>query len=187
MQDSICLSIATGGTLGPKGSSSEEALSFASKHFFEQPLVKITLYDTFEVLKESLLNNEVQVAVVPHAYDKINHFYMDPCIRMIDIFKYPTPVYGLAKKKGVEVSIEQAKIVTHPAPLPLLPRLLPQHNCDALNISLVSSTSAAALMVKTDLACLAITNGNAVKEYGLEFVSIYGPIAMSWTIFERRS
>ncbi|QYO67517.1 hypothetical protein [Leptolyngbya sp. 7M] len=187
MQNSTCPLVVVGGTLGPRGSSSEEALNFASKHFLQESIVKIELYDTFEALKEALLKYEVQVAVVPHAYEKINYFYMNPYIRMIDVFKFPTPVYGLAKKKGAEFSLKQARIVTHPAPFPLLPRLLPKYNCDELDVNFVSSTSAAALMVKTGLADLALTNENAVKEYGLEFVSIYGPIAMSWTIFERKN
>jgi bacilysin biosynthesis protein BacA len=48
---------------------------------------------------------------------------------------------------------------------------------------MVNSTSVAAIQVKQGLADLAITNENALREYDLEFISQYGKIEMSWSLF----
>ncbi|WP_287676955.1 MULTISPECIES: hypothetical protein [unclassified Microcystis] len=51
---------------------------------------------------------------------------------------------------------------------------------------MVNSTSVAAIHVKQGLADLAITNENALREHDLEFVSQYGKIEMSWSLFYKK-
>jgi bacilysin biosynthesis protein BacA len=51
---------------------------------------------------------------------------------------------------------------------------------------MVNSTSVAAIQVKQGLADLAITNENALREYDLEFISQYGKIEMSWSLFYKK-
>jgi len=42
------------------------------------------------------------------------------------------------------------------------------------------------MQVKQGLADFAITNENAAKAYDLEFISIYGNIQMSWSLFQKK-
>lgn len=112
---------------------------------------------------------------------------MEPNFKLGFIFTYPTPVYGLAKRKNEEIVVENCTLVTHPAPLPLLPYLLPSDlNQNKIKIKFVNSTSVAAIQVKQGLADLAITNENALREHDLEFISQYGKIEMSWSLFHKK-
>ncbi|CAD5966547.1 Prephenate decarboxylase [Planktothrix tepida] len=175
------------GTLGPSGTSSENALNYLINQLQAQAInLSSQLFDNFILVKEALLQEQVDLALVPHAYDKVNEFYMEPNFNLGFIFIYPTPIYGLAKKKNTELDLKNCSIVTHPAPIPLLPKLLPDTNIKDIQMTLASSTSAAAMQVNQGLADLAITNENAVKEYDLEFISTFGEIPMSWSIFYKK-
>jgi prephenate decarboxylase len=176
------------GTLGPTGTSSDNAASYIIEQFDSAEATgAIQLFDSFTDVKAALMADKVNLALVPHAYASINEFYMEPDLDLGFIFIYPTPVYGLAKKKNTEVVFKGARIVTHPAPLPLLSRLLPEsEDRSTMQVDLSSSTSDAAIQVQQGLASLAITNENAAKIYGLEFVSTYGKIPMSWSIFYKK-
>jgi bacilysin biosynthesis protein BacA len=55
-----------------------------------------------------------------------------------------------------------------------------------MKIKFVNSISVAAIQVKQGLADLAITNENALREYDLEFISQYGKIEMSWSLFHKK-
>ncbi|MDB9373591.1 LysR family transcriptional regulator [Nodularia sphaerocarpa] len=176
------------GTLGPSGTSSHYASSYIVKQLESEQLTgKIQLFDSFPDVKTALLQDQVDLALVPHAYALINEFYMEPSFDLGFIFIYPTPVYGLAKKKNTEVVFKGARIVTHPAPLPLLSRLLPDSQDQSeMQVDFSLSTSDAAIQVQQGLATLAITNENAVAAYDLEFISTYGKIPMSWSIFYKK-
>ncbi|WP_448265459.1 LysR family transcriptional regulator [Nostoc sp. DSM 114159] len=176
------------GTLGPAATSSDYAAKHITNHLAsEQVTVSTQLFDTFTDVREALLQDKVNLALVPHAYDRINEFYMEPSFDLGFIFIYPTPVYGLAKKKNTEVVFNGSRIVTHPAPLPLLTELLPDsQDRTQIQVDLSPSTSDSAIQVMQGLADLAITNENAVKAYDLEFISTYGNIQMSWSIFQKK-
>jgi len=178
----------TVGTLGPKETSSEQTLNYLiSQWKLQQISVNSHLFDSFTELKESLLQDQVDLALVPHAYERINDFYMEPSFKLGFIFTYPTPVYGLAKRKNEEIVLENSTLVTHPAPFPLLSYLLPSNlNQNNIQVKFVNSTSVAAIQVKQGLADLAITNENALKEHDLEFISQYGQIEMSWSLFHKK-
>lgn len=181
------------GTLGPSGTSSEEALNYVIDQLKQQKInTLVKLFDDFTLLREALQTNQVDLALVPHAYHKINDFYMEPDLDLGLIFTYPTPVYGLAQRKDAEFdkseSLNECTIVTHPAPLPLLSRLLTTNqNQQDVKVELANSTSAAALQVQQGLAQLAITNEKACKSHDLEFISIYGTIPMSWSVFYKKT
>jgi prephenate dehydratase len=178
----------TVGTLGPKETSSEQTLNYLITQWQAQEIsVTGHLFGTFTDVKTSLLKNEIDLALVPHAYERINDFYMEPSFKLGFIFTYPTPVYGLAKRKNEEIILENCTLVTHPAPLPLLPYLLPGDlNQNKIKIKFVNSTSVAAIHLKQGLADLAITNENALREHDLEFISQYGKIEMSWSLFYKK-
>ncbi len=175
------------GTLGPENTSSGQTLNYLLTQWaLKNVTVQPCWFNSFTELKDSLLKNEVDLALVPHAYEKINDFYMQPEFKLKFLFTYPTPIYGLAKKKNSPLLLENCTIVTHPAPLPLLSQLLPKNTDKTkINVQFVNSTSVAALKVKEGLADLAITNEKALKDYNLEFISTYGKIDMSWSIFQK--
>jgi prephenate dehydratase len=176
------------GTLGPKDTSSDHTLNYLITQWQSQDIsVTSYLFNTFTELKEALLKEEVDLALVPHAYEKINDFYMQPNFGLGFIFTHPTPIYGLAKRKNEKLVFDNCTIVTHPAPLPLLPYLLPDYqNRNNLKVELVNSTSIAAHQVKQGLADLAITNETTLEDNNLEFIAQYGKINMSWSIFYKK-
>ncbi len=176
------------GTLGPSGSSSDYASSYIINQLQTEQFTATTqLFDSFTDVKEALQQQKVDIALIPHAYQRINEFYMESSFDLGFIFVCPTPVYGLAKQKGKSVNWERCRIVTHPAPLPLLSKLLPDFIDPAtIQVEFSPATSDAALQVKHGLADLAITNEKAVHIYDLEFISIYGSIPMSWSIFYKK-
>ena len=176
------------GTLGPSGTSSEAALKYLISQIEQEEInVLVKLFDSFIDLQQALKNEQVDLALVPHAYEKINEFYMQPKFDLGFIFVHPTPVYVLAKRKDQEFKVTGSRIVTHPAPLPLLSELLPpQYSPQEMTVELVNSTSVAAKQVHQGLADLAITNEKAREYYDLEFVSIHGTIPMSWSVFYKK-
>ncbi|MEA5536961.1 LysR family transcriptional regulator [Crocosphaera sp. XPORK-15E] len=176
------------GTLGPSGSSSDYVADYVTNQFKTQNLrILAKLFENFFQVKEALFNKQIDWALVPHAYNQINEFYMESDFDLSFIFIYPTPVYGLAKKKDKNVTLKGATIISHPAPLPLLSKLLPEPlTINDVKVELCSSTSFAAIQVKQELADFAITNENAALANNLEFIAIYGNIKMSWSIFSRK-
>lgn len=176
------------GTLGPENTSSGQTLNYlATQWQAEQITIIPCWFESFTELRDSLIKNEVDLALVPHAYEKINDFYMQPDFELKFLFTYPTPIYGLAKQKKAKFVTENCTIVTHPAPLPLLSYLLPNYqNKKNIKIELVNSTSLAAIYVKEGFADLAITNEKALKDNDLEFITTYGKINMSWSIFQKK-
>lgn len=60
------------GTLGPKETSSEQTLNYLiSQWKLQQISVNSHLFDSFTDLKKSLLENQIDLALVPHAYEKL--------------------------------------------------------------------------------------------------------------------
>lgn len=172
------------GTLGPRGTSSEHAAHYFVERFATKVArTGIELFDSFTDLQVELCRGGVNLAIVPHAYDRINEFYMHPRIDLLLLFICPTPTYGLAQRESVHGPLRGGKIVTHPAPLPLLPRLIVDYEPREFEVQIVSSTSVAARMVREGSADLAITNERAVMENGLKWVATYGPIRMGWSVF----
>ncbi len=108
---------------------------------------------------------------------------MCPDLKLLASFEYPTPYYGLAKKINYQLPKDRhLKIATHHAPLSLVSLFL---NNDAVNyeVTLVESTSKAAIVTHQGDFDLCITNSNSVKTYGLEFISETRPIFMVWSVF----
>lgn len=171
------------GTLGPNGTSSQAAAQYCSK-FLGQIQVQVQLHRSFEDAAESVRRGNADIFLVAHAYSDISKFYMDPDFELQFVFIYETPVYGLATLPGQKVTWSKKTVIaTHPAPLPLLKHLAPSKE---FVVKTVCSTSEAAIVVRQGEADIALTNAIAVSEYQLEFIVIYGPIKMSWSVFSRK-
>jgi len=116
----------------------------------------LVLETTFESCISKLLNDELDFVLVPHAYLGINDFYMNPRLEPAMIFRADTPRYGLATRKDYPFEpdmLQREVIVSHPAPVPLIKHYLGED----VQITLVNSTSEAALRVKNGEFNVAIT------------------------------
>ncbi|GAB7265335.1 hypothetical protein DZJ_18850 [Dickeya ananatis] len=124
---------------------------------------EIKLYETFEEAKEKLLDGSINYIICPHAYKKINDFYMHPLISLIEIFQCDTPMYGVAVRQDYSFEnkdLEEQVIVSHSAPLELVTNYLGTKT----NFYIVNSTSKAAELISNGNFNLAITNEEAVKK-----------------------
>jgi prephenate dehydratase len=172
------------GTLGPAGTSSEQAAGLWWRHLSsgraDPPAVR--LFDTYEAGGAALRAGEVSHCVVANAYKAINEFYMDTRLAVSGVFVMDTPLYGLAKRRGSPLPVRRPSIATHPSPVPLIRQLLPA-GYTAGEITTVNSTSAAARAVRDGAFELALTTKNAADTYDLEFISPTRPIRMVWSVF----
>lgn len=170
------------GTLGPAGTSSEKAAAFLWPRLPEahsEP--KIALYDQYEAAADALRKGEVSHFVVANAYNAVNEFYMDTRVALAAVFYMETPLYGIAR--NVEHLVpERPTVASHPAPVPLVGQLLPAPY-EPGEISLMSSTSAAARAACERQVDLALTTEQAAGYYGLEFISRTRTIQMVWSVF----
>lgn len=179
------------GTLGPAGTRSEETARQLAVRWKKEynSLPRISLYSSFEEVQSALISHQINVALVPNAYERVNEYYINPDIVWVDHFPHDTPTYGLAMRKGAEIPRNQCRIVTHPAPRLLVKHLLSKlpHPPRHYSINLVQSTSVAAKWVKEKAADLAITNAITAAREGLVFIEDYGKIKMSWSLFCKKA
>lgn len=176
------------GTLGPSGTSSEAAAAYFIQTDEKNPKnYSITLLNSFQSVLHELIHGELSMALVPHAYNDINLFYINPKVALYRMFLFDTPAYGLARRRDRVLSQHSCRVVSHPAPILLLDNLLAQIGLSGYEIEFVSSTSKAAEEVYENKADLALTNMNAIKNYNLVCCALYGPIRMGWSVFIKRS
>lgn len=172
------------GTLGPEGTSSEQAARLLWRQLTPLEEPRVRLYDRYELAAEALRNNEVSHFVVANAYRNVNEFYMDTGLALRAVFVMDTPLYGLAKPSDSKEIPASPTIASHPSPVPLIMQLLPA-DYTAGEITIMPSTSAAALAVKEHATDLALTTEIAARAHGLSFISRTRPIRMVWSVFTR--
>ncbi|MGX6643040.1 hypothetical protein [Legionella pneumophila] len=175
------------GTLGPKGTSSEAAVTHFIQTFKkESENYSTILLNSFQSVLHELIYGDLSLAIVPHAYSAINLFYINPQISLYRMFTFNTPPYGLAKRSDGIISQRHCRVVSHPAPAHLLDTLLTQMGLSRYEITFVNSTSKAAEEVYAQRADLALTNMNAMKKYDLVCCALYGTIQMGWSVFIKK-
>ncbi|MFF1354033.1 prephenate dehydratase domain-containing protein [Streptomyces sp. NPDC058297] len=174
-------SVKTIGTLGPAGTSSEQAALYLWADHGHGGPPDIQLYETFEKAGEALREGVVSHVVIANAYASVHSFYMDPALRFAGAFLFDTPHYGIAVSRGRRIP-KAARIATHPAPVPLVEELLPKEY-EVAEIRLATSTSAAAGLARRGETDLALTTLPAAKANELEFISRTRPIRMLWSVF----
>jgi bacilysin biosynthesis protein BacA len=180
---------ATIGTLGPKTSSEATARWLISMFpAYMRPLFSVRVYPTFPAIKAALDRGEVGYGLVPAAYDRFNDFSFDPAVSLVGAFEHPTPPYGIVKRKGSDPLARRGSlvVVTHPAPVSLLGVLL-SADAGRCEVRLTNSTAEAARLVAEGAAPLAITNDDARRAHGLEWVATYGAIPMVWALFQSKA
>lgn len=173
------------GTLGPKGTSSEYIAESMVSCLGGRDSLRIVLESTYEQCVDSLAGGDIDLALVAHAYPKINAFYMNPRLEPAVVFRGNTPEYGLATRPDFEFDEEMLftrTVVSHPAPVPLLR----YHFDRPVTTASATSTSQAARDVADGRYDIAITNEQAVGEHNLTFVHRFAHIPMTWTVFSRK-
>jgi prephenate dehydratase len=173
--------VETIGTLGPAGTSSEQAALYLWADHGRGGTPDILLYDTYEEAGEALRKGAVSHVVLANAYAGVHSFYMDPALQFAGAYLFDTPLYGIAVAPGHQIP-EGVRIATHPAPAALVEELLPEQYSVA-EICYATSTSAAAGQARRGEADLALTTLPAAKANDLEFISRTRPIRMLWSVF----
>jgi ABC-type amino acid transport substrate-binding protein len=169
-------------TLGPHGTSSEHATAqlAASGGLGVAGDRDVALYPSFEAAAKAVRAGRASALVVANAYSGANAFYMDPLLELVGVFIAPTPLYGLAVRRG-EPFPRSARVATHPAPVPLLGQLLPA-TATIQDLILTESTTAAVDLLVAGRANLALTNATSLADVA-EFASDTRPIRMAWSVF----
>jgi prephenate dehydratase len=168
-------------TLGPAGTSSEQAALYLWADRGQNAPPSIQLHDTYEAAGEALRAKNASHVVVANAYAGIHSFYMDPSLFFAGAFLFDTPHYGIAISPGHRVPAK-ARIATHPAPVALVGELLPKEYAVG-EILYATSTSAAAGQAHRRETDLALTTQPAAKAHALEFISRTRTIRMLWSVF----
>lgn len=182
---SVVVPIVSIATLGPQGTSSEEAARhlWAGRGPGGDP--SIHLCSTYEEAGLALKLKIASHLVVANAYSGANLFYMDPELSLAMAFLCDTPPYGLATPCPEKVP-STVRVATHPAATPLIGELLPA--CYALaGILNADSTSSAALKAQQSEIDLALTTYPAATLHKLQFISRTRTIRMLWSVFTRKS
>jgi prephenate decarboxylase len=171
-------------TLGPRGTSSE-ATGIYLLSLINKENTECCVYPSYEGAMESVISGKADLLLMANAYYKIDQVYMCPKLKLLTAFEYQTPYYGLAKKIGYQLPEKRSlKLATHHAPLSLLSQFIDNEKIN-YEVTLVESTSTAALSTQQGDFDLCITNLNSVQAYGLEFISKTLPIVMLWSVFGR--
>lgn len=173
-------------TLGPAGTSSEAAAWHLWDRFGPAEAAtdpgRVVLFDTYEECLGALRRREQTMSVVANAYAGVSAFYMDPDLHLWGAFVLDTPQYGIASATPA-VPSGSVRLVTHPAPAPLVGQLFPG-DTDRLEVVFASSTSSAAREVRAGRADLALTTERAAVLHQLHFVSRTRAIRMLWSVFQ---
>lgn len=186
----IDVGLSTGGeitsiaTLGPAGTSSEQAALYLWADHGRGAPPTVQLYETYEEAGEALRARNASHVVVANAYAGIHSFYMDPALSFAGAFLMDTPPYGIAISPGHLVPA-RARIATHPAPVALVGELLPKEYAVG-EILFATSTSAAAGQAHRRETDLALTTQPAASAHALKFISRTRPIRMLWSVFTLR-
>lgn len=170
------------GTLGPEGTSSEQAARLLRTRLAGRP--PIVLRRTYEQALADVTAGTVSHVVVANAYRDIHPFYMADDIALASVFVMDTPLYGLARRAEGAPLPDRPSVVTHPSPRPLLDQLLPAAY-QLSEVATADSTSQAAQAVAEHRHDLALTTEPAAARHGLRFISRLRPIRMVWSVFVR--
>lgn len=175
------------GTLGPEATSSENTQQwFCEAYLGAASVSKKLLFQTFEDALSALLDDEIDLVIIPHAYEKANVFYMNSRIDHLFIFMRPTPSYGFGFVDKLPGRADKIRLASHSAPLPmtnLLPSIL--GFSPELEVVVTDSTCKAAELAKDGNVDIALTNQRAAESHGLEFIGC-GELPMSWSVFGKK-
>lgn len=171
-------------TLGPSGTSSEQAAKALLRHL-GLPQENISLHRTFEEAGEAAQNARNKLLLCANAYAGSDKFYVSPAHGFIGCFVYDTPEYGIVARQEFDLPrTGTVDIITHHAPIALLPWLLAGTGLEYRILAQYESTARVAELVSEGRFDYCVTNETSAMRYGLKFVSRTRPIRMLWSIFD---
>lgn len=180
------------GTLGPNGTSSEQALKYLVSNLANyDPNIRyeITLMNTFAKVYQALDAGLIRYALVPAAYERITDFFWnDHFVNNLN-FILPTPEYGMVCKKGYQpVRNRKVKVACCPAVENIIEYLsdgeLKESQIERVTTN--STTEAVISLINND-ADLAVTNRTSFELYrdkGIKFISKMYNSKMVWVLFK---
>lgn len=177
-------------TLGPKGTSSVNALEYFLYHLkaFDNTLdYDLALYNTFDEVYKNLQKGTVTYALVPSAYGRITEFFWDSKLVHCFQFVYPTPNYGLAARENTNLSHKRTLVIAGCTPvLHLIPEFLPPNQNISFQILVTPSTTKALEKVLAGKADLALTNETSLEKHhaaDLKFITEKRNANIVWSLF----
>lgn len=179
-------------TLGPEGTSSEQA----GKFFFSQAAGRpaadddVLLYGIYEEAEEAVVTGKATHLVVAAAYAGCNHFYMTNTLVPVHTSNFPmdTPPYLLAARTRRCQLPDAVRVATHQAPQEVIDQLLDTMDAsfEWFKAMAVNSTAEAARMVANGEVEVALTTEPARLRYGLVRISPAKVIPMFWLVFVKK-
>ncbi len=177
-------------TLGPEGTSSEEAARFFFLKAVGRPAAEgdVLLFSTYEEAKDAVLSDFASHLVVATAYPECHHFYMSGELIPDHENHFPrdTPPYLLVSRSRRCMLPRAVRIATHPAPAEVIDQLLATmaDTFDWFKVVHSTSTAEAARMVAKDEVEVALTTDPARRRFGLVAISEESKtIPMDWLVF----
>ena len=167
------------GTLGPSGTSSEQAMKYLINAFREVEdscKYNIVLENDFQYVLNDLENSKLDYALVPSAYDRITDFFWSYNITNVLNFIYETPDYGLVCLEGYKpANNNKVRVATCSAVRNII-KYLCQDIVKDKEVEIVEarSTTESLLFLLEGKADAAITNETSFQIYkhkGIKFVS----------------
>ncbi len=182
------------GTLGPNGTSSEQALkylisnipNYSHKIEFEKHLMN-NFRNVYESLNEGLIN----YALIPTAYERITDFFWNNNFINNLNFIFPTPEYGIACKNNYRpIRNRKIRIACCPAVENIIAYLSNgELQDDQIERIKTNSTTEAVICLINDDADLAITNKTSLDIYSdrdIKFISKTYNANIVWALFKRK-
>ncbi len=177
------------GTLGPQGTTSY----FATQYFIEYIKkynrhieAEILLEEKFDIVTKDLLEGNVDLIIVPNAYEKITDMYWNPRLSNLFTFLLETPKYAIASRVGEDMKERQNfKLASCSPVLCLVDYFMEELNIPAESYEIIraNSTTRAAEMVENKVVDMAITNATSIEDRDLEFISSKLSAQVLWSIF----
>lgn len=182
------------GTLGPSGTSSEQAVMYLTAELNKispQSQFKTLLWDDFAHVFRALEERQMDYALIPSAYENITDFFWNFHFKNVLNFIYHTPDYGLISKTDFELSSRtRLKVASCHAVKGILQYLTDGllHNMDVEIVNSRSTTEAAILVLegKADVGITNETSFELYKEFGLKFISKKYNTHIVWCLFTNK-
>ncbi|WP_297430071.1 hypothetical protein [Clostridium sp.] len=182
------------GTLGPNGTSSEQALKYLISNianYNNKVQFENHLMNSFGNVYESLNEGLIRYALIPTAYERITDFFWNNNFTNNLNFIFPTPEYGLVCKNNYRsIRNRKTKVACCPAVENIIEYLSngELHDGQIERVKTNSTTEAVISLINNDVD-LAITNKTSFELYSdkdIKFISKTYTANIVWTLFKRK-
>lgn len=182
------------GTLGPNGTSSEQALRYLIsniENYDKKIEVEKHLANSFIKLYESLNKGLIKYALIPTAYERITDFFWNNNFINNLNFIFPTPEYGLVCKNSYKpIKDRKTRIACCPAVENIIDYLSDgELKNDQIERVKTNSTAEAVICLMSNEVDLAITNRTSFKIYSdkdIKFIFKTYNANIVWSLFKRK-